>query len=188
MISSIFKRKPNKPKYTIGEVEFGVESLGLIGVITTEIEFCWAIDLYAKEGVIDEINVSPKFSFNELEPAPKFKYNKSFTWSSTSAYNEEKGSWKGDFYILDAHYFEVKVELVKLSDNEFEVIVKGKVNLNFETAPTTNFVDFEINQRVLFNGVLIELEDKKVALETASKIIDIKSFSIEDKNGQYWLK
>jgi hypothetical protein len=191
MLSKIFKTKDTAPTYQIDKSNFKIDTKGLIGVINSAKQFCWAIDLYALDGEIDENIVSPKFSFTELEPSEKFKFDKKFIWTKTSAYNEKTGTWKGDFYIFDAHYFECNIEFIKLNDNKFNVKITGEVNINPETYPTTHFVPFEIQQEVDFNGVLVEIENEQEAFDIASNFIETSAMKWKGKTNDQennWLK
>lgn len=161
--------------YKVDTTEFAFETSGIIGIVTEDEQFCWALDLYAKENKLDESSVTPKFSFTELGVCTHYTYNSSFTWSNISAYDKAKDDWIGSFYIFDAHYFEADVVLNRKNNEAFIVSVKGKVNLNWETAPSTDFRSFEITNTVPFNGILSEIDDSDKALIISSKFIDISS-------------
>ncbi|MDQ2178081.1 hypothetical protein [Marinifilum sp. D714] len=173
MLNRIFKSKNTTPSFIVKGNKFEIETSGLVGIINKEKKFCWAIDVYAKQGQVDKHSVSPKFSFIELEPSTDFEYDKFFIWDKTTAYNSKTENWKGDFYIFDAHYFEASLKFTKQTKNEFNVEIKGKVNLNPETYPTTNFEEFSINQLIPFNGILVEIDDKECAFEIAKNVLDI---------------
>ncbi len=160
--------------YKIDSTNFTFETIGIIGIITEDNEFCWAMDLYAKPSDFQGNTVSPKFSFTQLEESKDYEYNNSFRWENVSAYNESLEDWIASFYIFDAHYFIANIE-IKIKDKEhFIVAIDGEVNLNWETAPTTNFKKFRIENTIPFNGVLSEIDDKNKAFEIVANFIDIK--------------
>ncbi len=167
----------NTDIYNIDSVEFEFETIGIIGIITEDEEFCWAMDLYAKSNVFLNNNVAPMFSFTLLNETKEFVFNKSFSWKQVSAYNYEIDDWIASFYIFESHYFIADVEIIKVDKENFFVSIKGKVNLNWETAPTQDFRDFEIQKTVPFNGILCEIEDKKKAFAITKKFIDIKGLN-----------
>lgn len=162
----------NKSIFFIDGTEFTFESFGIIGVITENQEFCWAMDLYANASSLEGNQVSPKFSFTQLEQTMNFKRDHSFSWEEVSAYNEEIEDWVGSFYIYDAHYFTAKVSLEKIDRDHFLVHIEGKVNLNWETAPTTNFKSFTIQKTTPFNGILSEIDDEKKSRQICQKYLD----------------
>lgn len=162
----------NKDIYTIDSVEFEFETIGIIGVINENEEFCWAMDLYAKPNNFQDNQVAPKFSFTQLEETKDFVFNNSFKWKEVSAYNDIIDDWIASFYIYDSHFFKADVEISIEDKKNFFVSIKGKVNLNWETAPTTDFRTFEIRKIIPFNGIICELEDKKKAFEIAQKFIN----------------
>lgn len=182
MLNRLFKSKKSSPLYIINGSHFEIETSGIVGIINSELKFCWAIDLYAKEGNIENHIVTPKFSFTELEPAQDFVFDKSFIWNKTTAYNTETDNWKGDFYIFDAHYFEVRVEFIKLSKTEFQVIVDGYVNQNPETYSSVNFVPFKIKQNIPFNGILVEIDNREKAYSIARKYLEVSEMNWFEKN------
>lgn len=116
--------------------------------------------------------MAPKFSFTLLEQASDYKFNESFSWKNTSPYNKETDDWVGSFYIHDAHYFEADVEVLRIDNKNYRVSIKGKVNLNWETAPTQDFRDFTIQKIIPFNGIICETDDEKKAFEITQKFID----------------
>lgn len=173
--------------YRIDKVDFTIETAGLIGIITEEEKFCWAMDLYAAKNELEGNAVTPKFSFTELEETTKFVFDRSFEWEKATAYSEEKDDWIGSFYIFDGHFFEAELSLEKREDRQFIVNVKGRVNLNWETAPTTDFKDFQIVHLMPFGGILSEIDDKEKAIAIASKFLntqDMKWMPRDEENGQ----
>lgn len=167
--------------YKINNSNFEIDNATVAAVVTNDRKFKWAIDLYAIESEFEKEKVAPKFSFIDLEEADEFKFNESFNWKSASAYDKIEERWIGDFYIFDAHYFECEVNMIRLSEIEFMLTVKGKVNLNPQTYPTTWFVPFEIKQKANFNGVISELEDEKESRIIASKFIATDNLIWKDK-------
>jgi len=164
----------NEDSYKIDSVEFEFETFGIIGIITEDQEFCWAMDLYAKPNTFEENNVSPKFSFTQLESAPDFNFNESFRWKGVSAYNDKIDDWVASFYIFDSHYFIADVDLKKIDNRNFLVSIEGKVNLNWETAPTKDFRNFKIQKIIPFNGILSEIDDEKEAFKITAKYLDVE--------------
>lgn len=162
-----------KDIYKIDKTNFEFETLGIIGIINEEQEFCWAMDLYAKPNKDDEGNtIAPKFSFTQLEQATDYKYNESFRWKEMPAYSEKLDDWIASFYIYDNHFFTADVEVIRKDRENYEVSIEGKVNLNWETAPTTDYRPFKIQTTVPFNGIICEIEDEKKAFEITKNYID----------------
>ncbi len=162
----------NKDIYKIDSVEFEFETIGIIGIITENEKFCWAMDLYANSNAFQDNEVAPKFSFTQLEETKDFVFNQSFNWKQISAYNDETDDWIASFYIYDSHYFIADVEIIRKDKENYFVSIIGKVNLNWESAPTQDFRDFEIQKIVPFNGIICEIEDKKKSFEITKKYID----------------
>lgn len=167
----------NESIYKIDSTEFEFETIGIIGMVTEEEEFCWAMDLYAKSNDFQNINVSPKFSFTQLEQAKNYNYNESFSWKKVTAYNDEIDDWVASFYIYDSHYFVVDIEIKKIDKENFLVSIEGEVNLNWETAPTTDFRKLKIQKITPFNGIISELDSKEKSLEIASKYINTEGLT-----------
>lgn len=166
----------NKNIYKIDSTEFEFETIGIIGVVTEDQEFCWAMDLYAKSNDFQGNNVSPKFSFTQLQQTKDYKYNESFSWKGISAYDNNIDDWIASFYIYDSHYFIADIEIEKIDKENFLVSIKGKVNLNWETAPTKDFRNFKILKIIPFNGIISELDDERIAFKITEKYIDTKGF------------
>ena len=173
--------------YRISKTDFIFETVGIIGIINKNGEFCWAMDLYAQENEFEGVEVSPKFSFTELEETRNFIKNKEYIWENTSAYSKEKDDWIGSFYIFDAHFFKSKIQLIKKNNESFDVIIKGKVNLNWETAKNTDSKNFHIENNIPFNGILCEIEDKEECLKIAGKFINIEGMKWIDDD-EKWLR
>jgi len=158
--------------YTIGSTDFEFEIAGIIGIITEDQKFCWAMDLYAKSRHFQGNPVSPKFSFIQLEPAHDFQHNASFSWKEVPAYNDEIDDWIGSFYIYDSHFFVVDIQVKKVSRESFWVSVTGKVNLNWATEPAEHFEYFTIAHTIPFNGILSEIDDEKKARKITRMYLD----------------
>jgi len=150
----------NKSTFRIDSTEFEFETIGIIGIITEDENFCWAMDLYAKSGEFQGQTVSPKFSFTLLEEAKHYDHNESYKWKDVSAYNDRIDDWIASFYIYDAHFFTADVEIRKMDNENFFVSIEGKVNLNWETAPTKDFRDFLIKKIIPFNGIICEIDNR----------------------------
>jgi hypothetical protein len=164
----------NKGIYRIDSTDFAFKTIGIIGIINENEEFCWAMDIYAESNSFQEINVSPMFSFTQLGQSKDYVYNKSFRWEKISAYDDILNDWIASFYIYDSHYFIANVEIERIEKKNFHIVIDGKVNLNWETAPTTDFKDFKIEKTIPFNGILLEINDKQKVFEIAKRFIDIE--------------
>lgn len=132
------------------------------------------MDLYAKQNKIEGNTVAPKFSFTQLEQATDYEYNKSFKWKEVSAYNDKIDDWIASFYVYDAHYFIADVEVMIVEREQFEVSIEGRVNLNWETAPTTDYRTFKIQNTIPFNGIICEIDDKEKAFEITKNYLDLE--------------
>jgi len=164
-------------KYIINGHSFEVETKGIIGLVTEEGEFKWAMDIYAAEGEYDGQRINPKFSFTQLAATENFKFDKEFIWEKATAYDKEIDDWVGDFLIFDASYFECSLQIKRVGGQEFYIAMKGKVNMAWETAPEQHFVDFEIVQTVPFNGILCEIDDAEKTKEVVGKYLSIENLT-----------
>ena len=162
-------------KYIIDGHSFEVETKGIIGLITEDAKFKWAMDIYAAEGEYDGQRTNPKFSFAQLAATENFKFDQEFIWEKATAYDNEIDDWVGDFLIFDAQYFECRVQMKRVGAQAFLVSIKGKVNMNWETAPEQHFVDFEIIQTLPFNGILCEIDDAPKTKELAEKYLSFEN-------------
>lgn len=164
----------NENFYLIDSAEFEFETFGIVGVITEDEKFCWALDLYAHENQFQGNSVSPKFSFTLLEESKDYKFNESFKWKEITAYNYDIEDWIASFYIYDSHDFVANIDIKKLNNENFFVSIEGSVNINWETAPTKHFVNFKISKTAPFNGIICEIENKDKAFEIAGKFLNIE--------------
>lgn len=170
MFKNLFSK--NKPHFKIENSSFTINNKALIAVINTKGEFCWAMDIYTSEGNYLDDSCSPMFSFTELEPADEFKLNKEFIWNNTSAYNKTIEDWVGSFTIHNSQFFKCSISLLKKSNSEFFIKIKGEVNTNWESEEGENLVPFSITTPLEFNGILCEIDDRDEALKIAAKYLD----------------
>ncbi len=168
--------------YKIQNDEFELDSSGIVGILDDEEELFWAIDVYGKGRFIGEDNfIEPKLSFTRLpHPHGTDRSLNKIHFPIAEAYDKVIDDWIGDFYIYDGHFFRSEISLTRLSISKFNIHWKGEVDISYETLPGgEEFIPFEINLDIPFNGILCAYTNEKESRELLEDICDVSEF--------YWI-
>jgi hypothetical protein len=151
--------------YRIGNEQFEISEAGIVGRLLPDEGLVWALDVYAQGRDTDEFTyVEPKLSFTALpHPDSADRELQHLHFPHAVAYDDKTDEWIGDFYIYDGHFFRSELDLRRVSPTRFKIHWKGEVDTSPEQIPAEHFVPFEIEQEIVFPGILCEWTDEKTS-------------------------